>query len=458
MAVQLSKEFFENFKPVYRKPPVFENGICKHYSFNPCFKPIFKGDYRFLIYYGGRAGEKSYGITDSLIQLARNKKTDILCAREVQKSIKDSIYKLWKERINYFGYNDFRLYDDRIINTVTKSTVIFKGMNDINDKGTQALKGLESIDIVHFDEAQTASKNTLDVLIPTIRKKGSKLIFSLNPLYDDDYIMDFINNPRPRSYIKKLYFYENPFVSDETIEDAKFYFLKKPDEFRHIFLGETQKLHALTICKYFNEENIKDIKYIDDMDVYLSCDFNVATMAWAIAHITNGKVFCFDEIANVDKPSTTTVECIREFIERYRKHKGNIIVTGDKSGYNANTQSPVHNYEQIRDELEKVFGSKRVKIKVRTGTSKANPPVQTRIDKFNALIYDGNNRRFFVNREKCPIIYHAIKSVKYNDDGRGIYEFTEKDFAVNSLNKFACHMFDAVSYIPCNIAELGMAI
>lgn len=448
----INKEFFENFKPKYRKPPIFKDGVCIDFTLNPCFKPIFKNDHRYLIYYGGRAGEKSYGITDSLIFLTKSKKADVLCAREVQKSIKDSVHKLWVQRIKYFGYSDFKIYDDRIKNTVTGSTIIFKGMNDINDKATQGLKGLESIDVVHFDEAQTASKNTLDTLTPTIRKKGSKIIFSLNPLYDDDYIMDFIGNPRPRSYIKQLFFYENPYVGEETLEEARFCYEKKPDEFAHIWLGDTLKLHALAICKYYNDENKCDIKYLDDLDLYLSCDFNVATMAWSVAHIVNGKVYFIDEIANTDKPSTTTVECARIFAQRYKNHKGNIIVTGDRSGYNANTQSPVHNYEQIRNELEKVFNPKKVHMKVRTGNNKANPPIQTRIDKFNALIYDGVQRRLFVDVKKCPIIDYAIKNVKYNEDGRGIYEPTEKDFNVNALNKFVTHMFDACSYIASNLS------
>ena len=99
-----------------------------------CFKPIFKNEYRYLIYEGGRSSGKSWGIADSLIMIARMKKVRILCTREFQSSISSSSYQLLVDRINHFGFTDFKILKTEIINTVTGSIFIFKGLSDVTDR------------------------------------------------------------------------------------------------------------------------------------------------------------------------------------------------------------------------------------------------------------------------------------------------------------------------------------
>ena len=108
------------------------------------FRPLLTEHFRYKLYYGGRAGGKSYAFADCLLLLARQKKLFIACVREVQNSIKDSVYKLLKDRAEYYKFDDFIFYEDRIENIVTGSKFVFKGLKDQNK---QNIKSLEGVDI-----------------------------------------------------------------------------------------------------------------------------------------------------------------------------------------------------------------------------------------------------------------------------------------------------------------------
>jgi len=80
------------------------------------FKPLLNDTYRIKFYYGGRGGGKSYAFADSLLLKARQKKLFIACLREIQDSIKDSVYKLLCDRISAWGLNDYKIFENKIEN------------------------------------------------------------------------------------------------------------------------------------------------------------------------------------------------------------------------------------------------------------------------------------------------------------------------------------------------------
>ena len=75
------------------------------------FRPLLTEHFRYKLYYGGRAGGKSYAFADCLLLKARSEKLFIACLREIQDSIKDSVYKLLCDRIKHYGFDDFKIYD-----------------------------------------------------------------------------------------------------------------------------------------------------------------------------------------------------------------------------------------------------------------------------------------------------------------------------------------------------------
>lgn len=107
------------------------------------FQPLLTKHYRYKLYYGGRAGGKSYAFADCLLLLARSKKLFIACVREIQDSIKDSVYKLLKDRAMNYGFDDFVFYEDRIENSVTGSRFVFKGLKDQNKQNIKSLEGVD---------------------------------------------------------------------------------------------------------------------------------------------------------------------------------------------------------------------------------------------------------------------------------------------------------------------------
>lgn len=105
------------------------------------FQELLTAKARYKMFYGGRAGGKSFAFADALLTLATSRKMLIACVREVQNSIKDSVYKLIADRIAYYRLGDYRLYDDRIVNLKNKSKFIFKGIMEHNAQNIKSLEG-----------------------------------------------------------------------------------------------------------------------------------------------------------------------------------------------------------------------------------------------------------------------------------------------------------------------------
>ena len=217
------------------------------------FRPLLTEHFRYKLYYGGRAGGKSYAFADCLLLLARQKKLFIACVREVQNSIKDSVYKLLKDRAEYYKFDDFVFYEDRIENIVTGSKFVFKGLKDQNK---QNIKSLEGVDICWCEESQAITKESFEVLDPTIRKSGSELWFSMNRENENDAIWRAIAaNPDDQTLIVKVNYYDNPFCPDEMKYLAEKCKADNLDDYMHIWEGEPISLGDY---KLFNVKDVRE--------------------------------------------------------------------------------------------------------------------------------------------------------------------------------------------------------
>lgn len=217
------------------------------------FRPLLTEHFRYKLYYGGRAGGKSYAFADCLLLLARQKKLFIACVREVQNSIKDSVYKLLKDRAEAYNFDDFMFYEDRIENIVTGSKFVFKGLKDQNK---QNIKSLEGVDICWCEESQALTKDSFEVLNPTIRKAGSELWFSMNRENENDAIWRAIAaNPDDQTLIVKVNYYDNPFCPDEMKYLAEKCKADNLDDYMHIWEGEPISLGDY---KLFNVKDVRE--------------------------------------------------------------------------------------------------------------------------------------------------------------------------------------------------------
>lgn len=206
-------------------------------KFVAAYKELFNEKWRYIVYHGGRAGGKSQAVALALLLRGRNKKLRILCTREVQNTIADSVHKLLKDLIDKYEFADYEVTRDTIRNTVTGTEFIFKGLRH----NITEIKSTEGVDICWIEEAHSTTKASLDILTPTIRKAGSQIIVTFNRQDELDpvYVHFVIGNP-PNTYVKKVNYdvLERagllPDVIKLEIEADK----ADPELFAHKWLGE----------------------------------------------------------------------------------------------------------------------------------------------------------------------------------------------------------------------------
>ena len=207
-------------------------------KFLKAFKELFNEKWRFLIYHGGRNSGKSTSVALALLLRGRNKKLRILCTREIQNTIADSVHKLLKDLIEKYEMKDYEVLKDRITNTITGTEFIFKGLHN----NTTEIKSTEGVDICWVEEAHAITKESINLLVPTIRKKGSQIIFTFNRMLELDpvYVHFCINNP-PNTYVKHVNYdvIESAGLLEEEIRaEIEYDRANDPELFAHKWLGE----------------------------------------------------------------------------------------------------------------------------------------------------------------------------------------------------------------------------
>lgn len=236
------------------------------------YRRLFDTDWREAAVYGGRYSMKSHTVARVLLIRAREKKIRVGCFREFQNSIAESSHQLLSDLIKEYNLTDFVVTDKAIVNRVTGSDFIFKGLWN----NEQSLKSIEGIDIAWVEEAQTITKISLEVLTPTIRKEGSQIIYTYNRLTVSDPVHTrLVEEGRPNTLIinvnydvaEKYGFL--PDVIKAEIEDDR---LKRPILYKQKWLGEPYvspndllSMLALTKC-LTTELNTQDGRVIIGMD------------------------------------------------------------------------------------------------------------------------------------------------------------------------------------------------
>lgn len=172
---------------------------------------------RYKVCYGGRGGAKSWGIARALLILGAKSQLRILCAREFQTSIKDSVHKLLCDQIDSMGLTGFYEITDKSIRGKNGTEFFFVGLrNNVTN-----VKSIEGVDICWVEEAQTVSKTSWNVLIPTIRKEKSEIWVSFNPELDtDETYQRFVLHSPENCKVVKINWSDNPWFP-ETLRIEK---------------------------------------------------------------------------------------------------------------------------------------------------------------------------------------------------------------------------------------------
>jgi len=211
----------------------------------PWSESLIRERSRYKIIYGGRGSGKSWQIARVLLLIAMNMKLKVLCAREFQLSIKDSVHTLLKEQIAALKLPGWDIGNTEITYLPTGSTFLFAGLW----QNVTKIQSFEGINLVWVEEGQRVSENSWKVLIPTIRTcppegwpdkwPQSEIWVSFNPVEETDPTAQrFIVNPPPNTIQYKVNWRDNPWLPSELRAEAEHLRRVDPEEYYHVWEGQ----------------------------------------------------------------------------------------------------------------------------------------------------------------------------------------------------------------------------
>jgi phage terminase large subunit len=256
--------------------------------FPPKLRPLFEPK-RYKVFYGGRGGAKSWGIARALLIMGRERPLRILCAREVQKSIQDSVYQLLRDQISLLGLDAFYQSTLSEIRGANGTLFIFAGLKHNID----SIRSKEGIDIVWIEEAQVVSKSSWDALIPTVRKEKSEIWVSFNPELDtDETYQRFVLHPSPDALVVKIGWQDNPWFPDVLKSELEHLKAKDTDAYLNVWEGHCRQtlegaIYAQELRKAQAENRITRVPYdpIKPVDVFCDLGWSDHTSLWFVQKV-----------------------------------------------------------------------------------------------------------------------------------------------------------------------------
>lgn len=230
---------------------------------------------RYKVLFGGRGGAKSWGVARALIVLAAQTPLRILCAREVQASMRDSVHRLLSDQIQAMGYSAFFDVLDTEIRGKNGSLFLFTGLQSHT---VDSIKSYEGVDRVWVEEGHGVSAKSWDTLIPTIRKDGSEIWVTLNPDMDtDDTYVRFIAAPSDDTWLCEVNWRDNPWFPSVLEAERQKAKRTDPDSYDHIWEGKPRRVADGAIYRHeidalFNDKRMRDVPYDPTLPVHTIWD------------------------------------------------------------------------------------------------------------------------------------------------------------------------------------------
>jgi len=208
------------------------------------FKP-----HRYKVARGGRGSGKSWSFARALLILGGMKKMRVLCAREVQLSIRQSVHKLLKDQIQLMGMESFYTIMESEIRGKNGTEINFTGLSTMT---VDAIKSFESIDVCWVEEGQVITKRSWDILSPTIRKTDSEIWISYNPdLESDETHQRFTANPPTDCVNELINWRDNPWFNAVLDQERLHCQQHMPDDYDNIWEGKRRP--AVSGAIYYKE-------------------------------------------------------------------------------------------------------------------------------------------------------------------------------------------------------------
>lgn len=366
---------------------------------------------RYKVFHGGRGSAKSHSVARVLIALAMAKPIKILCARELQNSITESVHSLLEEIIINNGlYHWFKITKTEIVG-INGSHFIFKGLAHNID----AVKSTEGIDICWIEEADKVSRHSWDILLPTIRKPNSEIWVTFNPTFDDDPVYQmFVIQKMPDSIVQEVNYHDNPAFPDVLRREMEH--MKETDYDRYLHVWEGQ-LRSISDAQVFKGKYSVEEFSSEGVDVfYHGMDFGFAKDPSAIIRcfITDQNLFIDREAYGHHVELSLLKNLIMTVVENRwweikadgsRPETISFLKAPENGGWNISAAKKYAG--SVEDGVEYLRSFKKIVI---------HPRCKNAIEEFRRYSYKVDKR----TNEILPIILddynHVIDAVRYSID------------------------------------------
>ena len=211
---------------------------------------------RFKALYGGRGAGRSHSCASALVIMGAQQEERILCARETQRSLKQSSKKLLEDKIKLHGLEDhYRILESEIRGTKTGTLIMFEGLRTNPD----AITSMEGLTKVWVEEARRVSQNSLDLLIPTVRAPDSEIWFTWNPRLPEDPVDNMFRGAGgapPRSILFPTSYRDNPWFPAVLRLDMEWDRARDPEKFNWKWLGDYLRRSQSRVFNNWTEDEL----------------------------------------------------------------------------------------------------------------------------------------------------------------------------------------------------------
>jgi phage terminase large subunit len=234
---------------------------CADFQFPAKFAPLLPAPdvedapwphFEFIFLDGGRGGGKSRGLAGKAIAMMREHPHRFLCCREIQNSIADSVHKILKDEIERQGLGPEGTGEFVITKTEIRhrngGEFLFRGLfSNLN-----SIKSMEGLTIIWGEEAQTFSQDSIDIMLPTLRRNaGAEFWVSYNPKHESDPISVFAESMRdnPNAFFATMTLEDNPWANAKLYEDRARDYANDPDRAAWIWGGKFYVMSDAQVLK-----------------------------------------------------------------------------------------------------------------------------------------------------------------------------------------------------------------
>lgn len=396
--------------------------------------------YRYKVVKGGRYGLKSWNFARALLMICVQPSLlwkgrpaapgpRILCARETQKSIDESVHQLLEDQIANLQLSKFFTITDKYVSCSNGGAFSFVGIR----QNVNNMKSFEGFDICWVEEAEKVSKNSWNILIPTIRKEGSEIWLSYNPdLESDETNQRFAINPPTNAKVVHTTWRDNPWVTDvirQEIEDLR---KRSEDDYLNVYEGHCKQavegaVYKLELAAAEREGRLTRVPYDPQHPLHTFWDLGYGdnTSIW----FAQSFPFEFRIIDHLSGSLQGLAYYIKELKERPYAY-GTHWLPHDGKAHELGTG------KSIEEQLQSHFGAANVRCTARLSIPDGIAAVRAIFPKC------------YFDREKCADGIQSLRHYRYAyDDNLGTYKR-------EPLHDGASHDADGFKTLAISIKEL----